>query len=241
MGLVTAAQSIDGFSDGLLFAQETIQSYVRIRRRAAGTAAPFSLAQFGGTSDQEIFLNITEDESLTYKVTIAEKPVGNIGGVKDYINRESAPLQLTSVISNRSLNVLNDPQQALQDIANSLAPEVAAGLEQTRSFASNFVDLGGDEMDLKIKSLRKWQLDGDIVEVLGVKLDAFNHIQKNQTFNYLIEEIALSYNQSFGDNIGLTLTLKNLLIRIEDGNRAKRGGKLGESVNGSIPAGANPF
>ncbi|MCH7928815.1 MAG: hypothetical protein IID03_12680 [Candidatus Dadabacteria bacterium] len=246
MALVTAIQSIGSFSDALVFAQDIIQDVVRIRRLSAGIAPPFSLTNPFAVSDSEIFLNITEVEELTYKVVITEKPVGDIGAASDYISRESTPLILTSLISNRSFNVLNDPVQALTDIANSFAPAVAAGIETGKSIAGKFIDLGADEIDLKIRNLRAWQLKGEIVQVLGVRLDPFNHMTKNDTFNFLIEEIALTYDKSFGDSVGLTITMKNLL-NLDDGvvnkdkEPTKRGGKLGESLGLVLPPGSNPF
>lgn len=241
MGLVTAATSITSASDALIFAEETISKNVRIRRREAGAAGPFAIASPVAFNDSEIFLNVTTEESLTYKVAISEKPVGNLGAGVDYIGLETTPLVLTSIISNRSFNVLADPQQTLRDLAASFAPAIAAGIQQGEDLVSNFVTLGGDEIDLKIRNLRKWQTNADIVEVLALRLDAFNHIGKNETFNYLIEEIALSYNASFGDNVGLTITLRNLLIKREETEVIKRGGKLGSSLGGTIPAGFNPF
>jgi len=241
MALVSAVQSITDVNDALLFAESIIQNVVRIRRLSAGTAPPFSITNPFAVSDSEIFLNVTEAENLTYSVDISEKPVGDIGAASDYISRNSTPLVLTSIISNRSNNVLNDPVQALEDIAASLSPSVASGVQTGLGLASKFIDLGADEMDLKIKNLRSWQVKAETVQVIGVRLDAFNHIGKNETFNYLIEEIALTYDKSFGDNIGLSVTLKNLLNLDEEKGRTKRGGKLGQDLPFDLPPGANPF
>ena len=148
---------------------------------------------------------------------------------------------MTSLISNRSNNLLNNPLQALEDIAASFSPSVASGVQTGLGIASKFIDLGADEMDLKIKNLRSWQLKAGTVQVIGVRLDAFNHIGKNETFNYLIEEIALTYNKSFGDNIGISITLLNMLNLEEDPGRTRRGGKLGADLPFDLPPGANPF
>lgn len=241
MALIQAAQNIGSFSDAVNFTDNFLGNVVRLRRLSAGKAPPFNTVNFNPKSDKEIFLNVTEDESLTYKVAITDKPVGNIGVTTDYIAREAEPLVLTSIISNRSFNVLSDPAQALRDIASTISPRTSAVLNGSASLAGNLFDLGGDEIDAKIRTIRGWQVRGEIVNVLGVRLDALNHISKNETFNYLVEEIALSYNASFGDNVGLTVTLKNLLNLDESGRRKKRGGKLGESLTGNIPPSINPF
>jgi len=250
MALVNAARNISSFSDAFNFVDDLTQKVVRIRRKSSGLRGlPFTPPNINpfAVSDKEIFLNVVENEDLEYTVDITEKPIADLGAAGDYVSRTSTSLVLTSVISNRSFNLLSDPYEALGDIARSFAPGVAAGIDAGVGLASEFIDLGGDEMDAKIRNLRSWQVNAEVVEVLGARLDATKHISKNETFTYLIEKIALSYSTDFGDGIGLTLTLKNLLHISEDNEGIKKGGKLGEKKStgrsSSVFSGvfSNPF
>jgi hypothetical protein len=246
MSLINSALNIGSVSEAIEFASGLTQDVVRIRRNAGGRGLPFTLPNPNpfAVNEEEIFLNVVEVEELEYKVDISEKPVANLGAASDYVSRTSTPLVLTSIICNRSFNLLADPVEALTDIAKSIAPGIAANIEKGVGLASKFIDIGGDEMDAKIKNLRSWQLNADIVDVLGARLDATRHISKNETFSYLIESIALTYSPDFGDGIGLTITLKNLLNiqEVDLTQKVKRGGKLGGGIEAALPDNfVNPF
>ena len=231
------------FGDVLQLADGLFQNTVRIRPSNRNLIQ--NLAALGRQvnpfreEDQIVFLSVTEVEELTYRTAITEKPVADLGGAFDYISRESTPLNLTTIFSNRSFDIRSDPVEFLTGLAGSFAPEVANVIDQQASFASNFFDLGADEIDKKIRTLRFWQLNAIPVEVLGAKLDASNHLTAGDSFNYLIEEISLVYDESFGDNVGANITLKNLL-NIQGQQSQRQGGRLGEVINTVLTL-ANPF
>lgn len=244
MALLNTSASLS-FGDALQLANGLFQQQVRIRPLSLENQSfrnrvsqNFNLDPFR-QQDNIVFLNVTENEELTYRVVLSEKPVADIGAAIDYISRESTPLVLTSILSVRNFDVRSDPAEFLGQIVGSFSPVVSNVINETASFASNFFDLGADEIDKKISALRFWQLNAVVVEILGVRLDARRHLTTGDTFNYLIEEISLTYDESFGDNIGLTLSCKNLL-NIQDEQTTKRGSKIGEIIQGSLSL-ANPF
>lgn len=243
MALLNTAASLS-FGDALQLADGLFQKQVRIQPSISDTTVrnivsqpvtPDTFRQI----DNTVFLNVTETEELNYKVAISEKPVADLGAVVDYVSRESTPLVLTSVLSIRNFDIRSDPVEFLTEVAGNFSTDLSNVLDESQSAASSLFDLGADEIDKKISVLRIWQLNATIVQVLGGRLDARRHLTFGDSFNYLIEELSLSYDESFGDNIGLTLTLKNLLnIQPEQGIR--RGGRLGETIQGALAV-SNPF
>lgn len=240
MALLDTAGNITNLGDILAFGDKFLQQNVRIRKTSASSASPIQFNNPLKPNENEVFFNVVQDETLTYKVTISEKPVGDLGATIDYISRESTPLVLTTIISNRAFNVLDDPLGALENIASSIAPVSSNLINQGASIASKFFDLGSDAIDKKIQLLRQWQTTGEIVQVLGARLDVYKHVSTSETFNFLIEEIALSYSKTFGDSVGLTITLKNVLGLEDITASVGRGAKLKEAVSGALSA-INPF
>jgi len=197
--------------------------------------------------DDTIFLNVVESTNLNFAVAISEKPVADLGASSDYISRQSTPLVLTGQISNRSLNLGADPVEFLVQHAASLVPGAgavlgaAAGLAGTiNSLAGDFFDLGRDEIDKKISTLLKWELNAEVVEVLGLRLDATKLTPLPESFNYLIESIDLTHSKESGDNVNLTITLKNLLNIQRPRTGSRKGGRFTDILAGALNV-PNPF
>jgi hypothetical protein len=192
------------------------------------------------SEDDNIVINVVENEDIRLSVDITEKPVADKGATTDYISRKSTPLVLTGQISNRSLDLGSDPVEFLTQNALSLVPGVGNALNAAASLASNFFDLGRDEIDRKIASLYKWQLEGTVVEVINARLDVRKWTPIAETFNYLIEEIAPASNLSNGDNIGISITLKHFLNIQEPTTGTQKGSKLTNAIAGALNL-PNPF
>lgn len=197
--------------------------------------------------DDTIFLNVVESSQLDFVVKITEKPVADLGAASDYISRQSTPLVLSGQISNRSLNLGADPVEFLLQHAASFVPEIgsvlnaAAGVAGTvASFAGDFFDLGRDEIDKKLSTLVKWQLNAEVVEVLGLRLDAAKITPLPESFNFLIESINSTHSKETGDNVDINITFKNLLNiqKVQIGNR--RGGRFTDVLAGALNV-SNPF
>ena len=192
------------------------------------------------TEDDSIVINVVENEDIKLRVNISEKPVADKGATTDYISRVATPLILTGQISNRSLDLGSDPVEFLTQNALSLVPGVGNALNAAASLASNFFDLGRDEIDRKIAALYKWQLEGVVVEVINARLDARKWTPLAETFNYLITEIAPVSNLTNGDNVGLSITLQQFLNIQEPTTGNLKGSKLTDAITGALNL-PNPF
>lgn len=190
--------------------------------------------------DDVIVLNVIESETLTLSVVITDKPVADLGSASDYISRVSPPYELTGQISNRNLDLGDDPAEFLTQHVASLVPDVFNAINSAASLAGNFFDLGQDEIDRKLKTLQKWMLNGIAVTVLGARLDAAKLTPLNETFNFLIQDIIPVSNLDNGDNVGFTLRLKNLLNIQEPVSGTKKGSKLTDTITGALNL-PNPF
>ncbi len=191
-------------------------------------------------SDDAVVLNVVESEDMKLKVRLTEKPVANRGAALDYISRLSTPLILTGQISNRSLDLGEDPAEFLTQNVLSLVPGIGNALNAAASLASNFFDLGKDEIDRKLATLHKWMLNGTILEVINARLDARKFTPLPETFTYLIEEINPVSSLSNGDNVGLKLILKNFLNIQEPTEGTLKGSKLTDTITGALNL-PNPF
>lgn len=178
-------------------------------------------------TDNQVVLNVTDSEDLTLTVEITEKPVANLGGAIDYISRTSTPLVLTGQISNRSLDLGKDPAEFLAQQAGKFAPEIVGAVNAGVSLASNFFDLGADEIDKKLQTLNKWQNNATFVEIVGLRLDMAK-INNLESFNFLIQEIKGVSDLQNGDNVGITIVFKNLLGIQNPTAGTKKGSKLQE-------------
>lgn len=159
-----------------------------------------------------VYLNVTDSEGLDLSVNITEHPVADIGGVADYVSRNSHALTLACVISNRNLDLRRDPIGAALSRAAALAPAVFAAVNTAASVAGNFFDLGADEMTRKLQTLYGWEKGAKLVKVLGLRLDLQKISKQEADVFYLIQNIAPTTDASLGDAIGLTITLKNMLF-----------------------------
>ena len=190
--------------------------------------------------DDVVVLNVTESETMTLSVNITEKPVADLGAASDYTSRTSTPFELTGQISNRTLDLGDDPAEFLTQHVASIVPGVFNAFNAAASLAGNFFDLGKDEIDKKISTLMKWQLNATVVKVLGARLDATKFTPLPETFNYLIQEITPVASTESGDNVNFTIRLKNLLNIQEPTVGTKKGSKLTDTIAGALNI-PNPF
>ena len=190
--------------------------------------------------DDTVVLNVTDSEQLEFLVNITEKPVANLGAATDYVSRTATPLTLTGQISNRTLDLGQDPFEYLIEHAAGIIPGIANVLNVGVSLASEFFDLGRDEIDRKMSTLLKWQLNAVVVEILGLRLDANKITPLPETFNFLIEQFTPLTNLDAGDNVEFTLVLKNFLHIQEPVSSVKRGSSLTDKITGALNV-PNPF
>ncbi len=190
--------------------------------------------------DDSVVINVTKVEQLNLEVQISDKPVANEGVVADYVARLPTVLTLDCVISNRSLDLGKDPLEFFVQAGLSQVPGVAAAINQASSLAGNFIDLGKDEIDRKLETLRRWQTFAVPVEVLGLKLDPAKINPLPETFNFLIQRIGPSASLETGDNAGLTLILKEFLNIQQPLEGLRRASTLTDAITGSLNL-PNPF
>lgn len=191
-------------------------------------------------SDDAVVLNVVEQEDMILRVNITSQPVANSGAASDYISREATPLTLTGQISNRSLDLAQDPAEFLTQNVLGLVPGVGNALNAAASLASNFFDLGKDEIDRKIALLFKWQLNATLVKVDRPRLDGQKFTPLSETFNYLIQEINPISSLEHGDNVGFTIKLLQFLNIQESTEGNKKGSKLTNLITGALNL-PNPF
>jgi hypothetical protein len=178
----------------------------------AGTLLQSQVSIVDVDGEDTVYLNVTDSEDLDIKVNITEHPVADLGGVADYVSRNSFPLILTGIITNRNFDLRRDPVGAILSRAAAFAPQVFGAVNALASVGSKFFDLGTDEQTRKLQTLYGWQSSAKLVKVRGLKLD-LQKISKSQAdVFYLIEDIHPTSSPESGDGIALQITLKNMLF-----------------------------
>lgn len=235
LGAINTASSQIG--EGLALTDALFQKQITIRSAETG------VSRFGTVfnPDDIVLLNVVNEQELDFVVEISEKPVADLGGAVDYISRTSTPLSLTGIISNRNVDLLQDPTEFIVQHAGSFLPELFNVLNQSSSIAGQFFDLGQDEIDKKITTLLRWELDAVPVEILGLRLDAKKFSSISKQFTFFIERITVNVDKETGDNVGISLVFKNLLNVAESAVGIIKGAKLSEVSVGTLPDESNPF
>lgn len=235
LGAINTASSQIG--EGLSLVDSLFQQQVTIR------SVEESVSRFGTAfkTDDIVLLNIVKNQELDFVVEISEKPVADLGGAVDYISRTPTPLVLDAIISNRNLDLLQDPTEFILQHAGAFIPELLNVINQSSSIAGQFFDLGQDEIDKKIATLVQWQNDVVPVEVLGLRLDAQKLTALKGQFTFFIERITATVSKETGDNVGVVIQLKNLLNVTQAVVEIIKGAKLSEVSSGTLPDASNPF
>lgn len=235
LGAINTASSQIG--EGLSLVDSLFQQQVTIR------SVEESVSKFGTAfkTDDIVLLNVVNNQELDFVVEISEKPVADLGGAVDYISRTSTPLILDAIISNRNVDLLQDPTEFILQHAGAFIPELLNVLNQSNSIMGRFFDLGQDEIDKKIATLVQWQNDVIPVEVLGLRLDAQKLTALKGQFTFFIERITVTVSKETGDNVGAVIQLKNLLNVTDVGIETIKGARLSEAASGILPNASNPF
>ena len=198
-----------------------------------------SIRDVDGVDDAVVF-NTVDSETLNFLVQVTEKPVADKGSAVDYVSRVATPYVLTGVLSNRTVDLAEDPAEFITQHIASLVPDVAAVVNVAASVAGKFFDLGLDEIDRKIRTLHKWQLNATVVEVLGGRLDAQKLTPLDELLTFLIIGIEPTNDLTTGDNVGFTLTLKNFLNIQDPVGGILKGSKITDTITGALNL-PNPF
>jgi len=191
--------------------------------------------------DDAIVFNTVDSEALNMVVQVSEKPVADAGAAVDYVSRISSAYTLTGIISNRTVDLAEDPAEFVTQHIASLVPDVAGVVNTVASAAGKFFDLGLDEIDRKFRTLRKWQLNATIVDILGdPRLDLKNFTPIDETISYLITSLSPVNDLSTGDTVGFTISLQEFLNLQESKGGIALGGKLTNTITGALNL-PNPF
>ena len=187
-----------------------------------------------------VTLIVTESQTLEMGVEITEKPVADAGAAPDYISRLSVPLELQAVLSNRNLDLAGDPFEAITQRVAGIFPGVFSVINSVASIAGDFFDLGKDEIDRSLATLRRWQLNAALINVKGLRLDLAKYSPLSERVNYLIQSIPPVFSKEGGDNVELTLILREFLVIQEPATGSKKGSKLTDTITGALDV-PNPF
>lgn len=162
--------------------------------------------------EDTVYLNATDTEDLDLAVNITEHPVADIGGVADYVSRNSHPLILSGIITNRNFDLRRDPVGAILSRAAAFAPAVFGAINAVAGVAGKFFDLGTDEKTRKMQVLYGWMTSAKLVKVRGLNLDLQKISKSEADIFYLIQDIHPVSNPDAGDGIALQIVLKNMLF-----------------------------
>lgn len=187
-----------------------------------------------------VVLVVTESQNLDMSVEITEKPVADAGAASDYISRLSVPLELKAVLSNRNLDLAGDPFEAITQRVAGVFPGVFSVINSVASIAGDFFDLGKDEIDRSLATLRRWQVNATLIRVKGLRLDLAKYSPLQESVNYLIQSIPATFSKESGDNVDITLTLKEFLNIQAPLTGSKNGSKLTDIITGALDV-PNPF
>jgi len=212
------------FGDALAFASSFTQRQVSISEKPPIPGLNFSVPVVGQNT---VILEVTETEDMTLSVGITDKPVADIGAAVDYIARRPPKFTISGIISNTNLDVLADPLGFALSRAGAAAPEIASAINQAVDVGGQFFDLGGDDIDNKIKQLYEWQINAIYVHHFGVRLQINHWLQDTDLINWLIEEINPRHDLDTGDGVGIQIVFKGM-IGYSTGNARGQGGILQE-------------
>ncbi|MCK5019045.1 MAG: hypothetical protein KAS32_18435 [Candidatus Peribacteraceae bacterium] len=236
LGQVSQASSI--FNDAANFAKSFTQPQVSISEKPPIPGLRFPKPS---TSNNTVIFEVVETEDMTLATEITRKPVADLGAAIDYISRNPPEFSMTGIISNRNLNILSDPIGFALSKAGAAFPQIASAINTAVGVANTFVDLGGDEIDNKIKQLYQWQVNGVFINPLGLRLDINNWIQDTDKINWLIESINPRSDLDAGDGVAFDIGFVGM-IGVSDEKSASFGSFL-QDLKGSITSlgGLNPF
>jgi len=236
LGQIGQVSSVLG--DALKLANSFTQRQVSITEKPPIPGLKFSIPVIGKNT---VILEVVDTEDMTMSVNITDKPVADLGAATDYISRNPPIFTIRGIMSLRNLNVLSDPVGFALSKAASAAPEVASAINEAAKLGGQFFDLGGDEIDNKIKQLHIWMNSGIYVYPLGVRLNINNWIQDQDQINWLIQDISPNHSLDTGDGLGYDLKFKGI-IGINPAASTTHGGILQQikQVTTSL-GGLNPF
>lgn len=236
LGQVGQAATLVG--DALAFANSFKQPQISITEKPAIPGTKIAIPVIGKNT---VILEVVETEDMTMGVNITDKPVADLGAAIDYISRKPPEFTLHGLISNRNLDVLADPVGFALSKAGAAAPQVSAAINQAAKLGGQFVDLGGDAIDNKIKQFYLWMNNAIFVRPVGCRLQINNWIQDTDLINWLIKDVRLNHSLDTGDGVGVDLDFYGMLSinitkAVTFGSQLQ---KLGQAVRSL--GGLNPF
>lgn len=236
LGQIGQISSVLG--NALSFANSFTQPQVSITEKPPIPGFKFSVPVVGKNT---VIVEVTETEDMTLGVNITDKPVADLGASIDYISRRPPEFTIRGVLSNRNLNVASDPVGFAMQQAAGAAPQVTSAINQAATLGGKFIDLGGDEIDNKIKQFHIWMNNAVFVYPLGVRLNINNWIQDSDLINWLIKDVRVSHSLETGDGVGIELDFYGL-IGISDNRLTSHGGILQDVKRFTRSLGGlNPF
>jgi len=219
LGQIGQISSVVG--ESLSLVNTLTQRQVSITEKPAIPGTTISIPVIG---KNVVILEVVEVEDMTLSVNITDKPVADLGSAIDYISRNPPEFSIDGVISNRNMNVLSDPIGFALQQAGAAFPEVASAINEAAELGSKFFDLGGDEMDNKIKQLYSWKVNATYVRPLGIRLDINKWIQDIDSINWLVKDVNLNHSLDTGDGLGFSIKFYGML-----------------GINTSLPVGIGSF
>ena len=165
-----------------------------------------------GDDASAVALNVVETENLTFGLTITDKPVETRTKILDHITKEPIEIRLDVLISNIDTNPLN--LKTIAAFAGSIIPNLA-GLVATGGevlAAAGLFDTGDEEIKAKIGQLVEWQTDGEIVSLVGLKVDP--NLVTVAGVEFILGNLEFTNSKELGDGVGFSIDVKQVLQAI---------------------------
>lgn len=210
--------SIGGVGDALKAVDGLFQKQISIRA--------------ADNTGNAVFLSTTESEDFDFAVDISEHPIADSGGAVDYVSGTTTPYALNGILSNRNLDMRQNPLGAITSRASAFAPAAFAAIGAGVSAASKFFDLGDDQITVAARQLIKWCNDATPVIVSDSRIDIRKIVDQDQV--YLIKNSKFLTSEDLGDCVGVSIQLVNFFVLGSASQGTQTGSKIFSALVGLI-------